>query len=133
MGSHSSGAYLGNYAASAAAEAQALPEMPTIDQVLAYSPRFYPTAPKKRSLHLGTGSPNTVSYTNYGVPGGVIEQASAYFIVSSSSFSRGTTELMKLQSYICWAVKGRPVKTISMNLRTPIISAQVHMRGPQPT
>lgn len=77
-GSHSYGAYFGNYAASAATEAQALPEMPTIDQVLAYSPRFYPTTPKKRTLHLGTGSPNTFSYTNYGMPTGVIEQASAH-------------------------------------------------------
>ena len=59
-------------------------------------------------------------------------QASAYFSVSASSWSRGTTLLRKLQSYISAAVKGRPVKTISWNFRRPIVCTQVHMRGPQP-
>jgi len=41
--------------------------------------------------------------------------------------------LTKCSSFISGAVKGRPVKTISMNLRTPIIVAHCHMRGAQPT
>src|SRR3546814_18541178 len=61
------------------------------------------------------------------------EQASAYFPTSSSRCSRGTTLLTKLQSYISCAVNGRPVKTISWNLRRPIISAHCHMRAAQPT
>src|ERR1700729_2099295 len=61
------------------------------------------------------------------------EHASAYFCVSSSSLSRGTTLLTKPQSYISFALKGRPVKSISENLRRPIVSAHHHSRGPQPT
>src|SRR6204780_3675384 len=60
------------------------------------------------------------------------EHASAYFSVSASSLSRGTTLLMKPQSYISFALKGRPVKSISENLRSPIVSAHHHSRGPQP-
>ena len=60
-------------------------------------------------------------------------QASAYFSTSASSWSRGTTLLTKLHSYISSAVNGRPVKTISWNLRIPIVCAHHHMRGPQPT
>ena len=47
----------------------------------------------------------------------------------ASSWSRGTTLLTKLHSYISSAVNGRPVKTISWNLRRPIIMAHCHMRG----
>lgn len=75
--SHNMGGYLGNYSAASSTEAQAIAEVPTIDQVMAYSSQFYPAAPILRSLHLGTGSPNTFSYTNYGIAGGPIEQASA--------------------------------------------------------
>ena len=45
----------------------------------------------------------------------------------------GTTLLTKLQSYISAAVNGRPVKTISWNLRSPIVCAHHHIRGPQPS
>src|SRR3984885_7242663 len=61
------------------------------------------------------------------------EHAIAYFSVSSSSFSRGTTLLTKPQSYISLALNGRPVNSISENLRKPIVSAHHHRRGPQPT
>jgi hypothetical protein len=66
---------------------------------------------------------NTVSV------GLVRAQASAYLATSPSRSSRGTTLLTKLHSYICSAVNGRPVKTISWNLRMPIIIAHCHMRG----
>ena len=59
-------------------------------------------------------------------------QASAYFMTSSSSFSRGTTELTKWHSRISCAVNGRPVKTISMNFRRPIIVHHCHCRAAQP-
>ena len=61
------------------------------------------------------------------------EQAEAYLSTSSSSWSLGTTLLRKLHSYIWSAVNGRPVKTISWNLRIPIVMAHDHMRGPHPT
>ncbi len=59
-------------------------------------------------------------------------QASAYFCTSASSWSRGTTLLRKLQSYISAAVKALPVNTISWNFRMPMVCAHHHMRGPQP-
>ena len=40
--------------------------------------------------------------------------------------SRGTTLLTKLNSFISCAVNGRPVNTISWNLRSPIIIAHCH-------
>ena len=61
--------------------------------------------------------------------GRVRAHATAYFSTSASSSARGTTLFTKLQSYICSAVNGRPVKTISWNLRIPIIIAHCHMRG----
>ncbi|MFO0727777.1 MAG: DUF1552 domain-containing protein [Myxococcota bacterium] len=75
--SHTQGGYFGNYAASAAAPSN-VPDLPTVDQVLAYSPKFYESAPRKRSLHLGTGSPSSCSYTNYGMAGGPVEEISAF-------------------------------------------------------
>jgi hypothetical protein len=76
---HSSSGFLGNYAGvSAFPDVTALSQVPTIDQVLAYSPRFYPTAPALRSLEVGTGWPDGCSWTDYGVPGGAIEQRSCH-------------------------------------------------------
>jgi hypothetical protein len=60
------------------------------------------------------------------------EQASAYLSVIASSSSKGTTALMKLQSYISLAVNGRPVNTISMNLRAPIVLHHCHCRAANP-
>src|SRR6185312_11324171 len=61
------------------------------------------------------------------------EHANAYFCVSASSLSRGTTLLTNPHSYISFALKGRPVNSISENLRRPIVSAHHHSRGPHPT
>jgi len=76
-GHSSGGAYLGNYAGGAANANvwSAVESVPTIDQVLAHSDRFYPTAPALRSLLVGTGSNNSYSYTDFGVPGGEVEQS----------------------------------------------------------
>jgi hypothetical protein len=79
--SHGTGMLLGNLASCAAADQfamRALGPMPTIDQVLAYSPKFYATNPKARSIVMATGSPGSVSYTDYGVSGGTVEELSAY-------------------------------------------------------
>ncbi len=78
--SHGTGMILGNLAACAGGdefESRGLGEMPSIDQVLAYSDRFYPTTPRARSLALATGSPESISYTDYGM-GGSVENVSAY-------------------------------------------------------
>lgn len=79
--SHGSGMILGNYANCASAgefEARGLGQVPTIDQVLAYSGAFYGTTPRARSLALATGSPGSISNTHYGVEGGPIEEIPAY-------------------------------------------------------
>lgn len=78
--SHGYGMFLGNNAACAAAdqfESRGLGHRPTIDQILAYSDAFYPSAPKMRSLPLGTGSTGAISYSDYG-QGGEVEQLSCY-------------------------------------------------------
>ena len=79
--SHGTGMMLGNYANCSqygSFESRGLGAKPTIDQVLAYSDRFYPTAPRARSLALATGSPASISDTHYGVPGGLVENVPAY-------------------------------------------------------
>lgn len=79
--SHGYGMFLGNLANCASSDAfdsRGLGERPTVDQILAYSDRFYSSAPKMRSLPLATGSPGSVSYTDYGIPGGSVEQLNAY-------------------------------------------------------
>jgi hypothetical protein len=77
--SHSFGAYYGNPAGDGLQTFtdRGLERMPTIDQVLAYSDRFYPIAPRMRSLVMSTGSTSAASYTDYGM-GGAIEQVNAY-------------------------------------------------------
>jgi hypothetical protein len=78
--SHGLGMLLGNLASCASAEGfmtRGLGQMPTVDQVLAYSNKFYEATPRARSLALATGSPESVSYTDYGLSGAV-EQSSAY-------------------------------------------------------
>jgi hypothetical protein len=79
--SHGTGMMLGNYAHCASGSAfseRGLGQMPTIDQVLAYSSKFYPDDPRARSLVLATGSPGSLSDTDYGMPGGPIENIPAY-------------------------------------------------------
>jgi hypothetical protein len=78
--SHGSGMLLGNLANCASKDkftSRGLGQMPTIDQVLAYSPKFYAANPKARSLVMATGSPDSVSHTNYGMAAGKIDVISA--------------------------------------------------------
>jgi hypothetical protein len=73
--SHNSCCTLGNYGEGP--DVGGTP-MPTIDQVMAYSDRFYPTPPRLRSLEIGTGSPETFAYSDFGLSGGAVEQLDAY-------------------------------------------------------
>lgn len=75
---HNHGGMLGNFAASNDEAAQALTPVPTIDQVLAVSPRVYPDTPIVRSLHLAPADANTFSFTDGGVPGGTISQVQGH-------------------------------------------------------
>jgi len=74
---HNFGGLLGNYSSCTNAtpcEADNLTDVPTIDQVLAYSSIFYPATPAVRSLHVSQGVEDAMSYTNYGEAGGPVEQ-----------------------------------------------------------
>lgn len=76
---HNYGGLLGNYASCTAAtpcDADGLEGIPTIDQVLAYSPKFYPQVPAQRSLHLSQGVVDSMSYSDHGT-GAAIEQLKA--------------------------------------------------------
>ncbi|HET9957798.1 MAG TPA: DUF1552 domain-containing protein [Polyangiaceae bacterium] len=76
---HNDGGILGNFGGGAISDsAGSIREVPTIDQVLAYSPKFYSTAPPGgRSLHLSPGRQNTFSYTHAGKKGGPVTQVQA--------------------------------------------------------
>ena len=76
---HNDGGMLGHYAGgSISDQASSITPFATIDQVLAYSDKFYPTSPLGgRSLHLSPGRQNTFSFTNDGNPGGSISQVIA--------------------------------------------------------
>jgi hypothetical protein len=76
---HNDGGILGNYAGGSISESVSeIEEFQTIDQVLAYSDKFYPTVPRgARSLHLSPGRTNTFSYTRNGSSSGPIEQVLA--------------------------------------------------------
>jgi hypothetical protein len=74
---HNQGGMLGNYAAADVQHDEVRP-VPTIDQVLAYSNKFYPSAPSgTRSLHLSPGIANTFSFTDAG-SGGQVSQVQAH-------------------------------------------------------
>jgi hypothetical protein len=78
--SHSFGSFYGNAPGDGRLDvftSRGLGQLPTIDQVLAHSDRFYPIAPRMRSLVMSTGSTSAASYTDYGM-GGAVEQVSAY-------------------------------------------------------
>lgn len=80
MVNHNYGGLLGNFSSCTAAtpcEADKLTDVPTIDQVLAYSTKFYPTAPGLRSLHLSQGVTDSMSYSDLGIAGGAIQQLKA--------------------------------------------------------
>ena len=76
---HNDGGMLGHYAGgSISDQAGNIAPFPTIDQVLAYSDKFYPTSPLGgRSLHLSPGRQNTFSFTNDGDAGGSLSQVIA--------------------------------------------------------
>jgi len=74
---HNYGGLLGNFSSCTAAtpcDADALPDVPTIDQVLAYSPKFYPSTPGLRYLHISQGVTDSMSYSDLGIKGGPVQQ-----------------------------------------------------------
>ena len=55
---HNYGGLLGNFSSCTAAtpcDADSLPDVPTIDQVMAYSSKVYPPTPGLRYLHISQG------------------------------------------------------------------------------
>jgi Protein of unknown function (DUF1552) len=76
---HNYGGLLGNFASCTAAtpcDADAIESIPTIDQVMAYSPKFYADTPAQRQLHISQGVVDAMSYSDYG-QGGSVEQMQA--------------------------------------------------------
>ncbi|HEV8247189.1 MAG TPA: DUF1552 domain-containing protein, partial [Polyangiaceae bacterium] len=76
---HNDGGILGNYKGGSLSDSVGLlADWPTIDQILAYSSKFYPSVPAGgRSLHLSPGRANTFSFTHNGDPSGAITQVVA--------------------------------------------------------
>lgn len=77
---HNYGGLLGNFSSCTAAtpcDADALADVPTIDQVMAYSPKVYPSVPGLRYLHISQGVTDSMSYSDLGKPGGPIQQLKA--------------------------------------------------------
>jgi Protein of unknown function (DUF1552) len=76
---HNYGGLLGNFSSCTNATpctADELGAVPTIDQVLAYSSKFYPDVPVARYLHLSQGVSDSMSFTDRGM-GGAVEQLKA--------------------------------------------------------
>src|SRR4029077_18573805 len=74
---HNYGGLLGNFSSCTAAtpcDADGLPDVPTIDQVMAYSPKIYPSTPGLRYLHLSQGVTDSMSYSDLGTVGGAVQQ-----------------------------------------------------------
>ena len=77
---HNFGGILGNYSSCTNAtpcDADSLDDIPTIDQVLAYSSKFYPSTPALRALHISQGVEDSMSFSDHGQPGGRVEQLKA--------------------------------------------------------
>ncbi len=77
---HNYGGLLGNFSSCTGATpctADELADVPTIDQVLAYSSKFYPQAPPQRYLHISQGVVDSMSYSDGGQAGAPIEQLKA--------------------------------------------------------
>ena len=77
---HNYGGLLGNFSSCTNAtpcDGDSLQDIPTIDQVLAYSSKFYPQTPAVRALHVSQGVDNAMSYTDYGNAAGPVEQMKA--------------------------------------------------------
>lgn len=79
--SHGEGPTLGNYIHTTQNQAYidaGLGALPTIDQVLAYSNKFYPDDPQTRSIVLSSGASTlTISQSNYGIDGGAVQAMQA--------------------------------------------------------
>ncbi|HYQ40791.1 MAG TPA: DUF1552 domain-containing protein [Polyangiaceae bacterium] len=74
---HNFGGLLGNFSSCTKAtpcDADSLMDVPTIDQVLAYSPKFYQSTPGLRSLHVSQGVVDAMSYSDGGKTGAPVEQ-----------------------------------------------------------
>lgn len=74
---HNFGGLLGNFSSCTNATpctADSLKDVATIDQVLAYSSKFYADTPAVRALHVSQGVEDAMSYTNYGDPSAPVEQ-----------------------------------------------------------
>ena len=74
---HNYGALLGNFGSCTAAtpcDADTIADVPTIDQVMAYSSKVYPSTPGLRYLHLSQGVTDSMSYSNLGMSGGAVQQ-----------------------------------------------------------
>jgi hypothetical protein len=74
---HNYGGLLGNFASCTPAtpcDADGLTPVPTIDQVLAYSSKFYESTPALRALHISQGVEDAMSYSNFGQAGAAVEQ-----------------------------------------------------------
>ncbi len=74
---HNYGGLLGNFSSCTAAtpcDADGLDPVPTIDQVLAYSSKFYERVPAVRALHISQGVEDAMSYSNFGQAGATVEQ-----------------------------------------------------------
>ncbi|MEM6791867.1 MAG: DUF1552 domain-containing protein [Myxococcota bacterium] len=77
---HNYGGILGNYSSCTSAtpcNADGLPDINTIDQVLAYSSKFYASAPWARFLNVSQGVDDAISYSDLGMPGGTIQHLKA--------------------------------------------------------
>jgi len=74
---HNFGGLLGNFSSCTKAtpcDADSLMDVPTIDQVLAYSPKFYQGTPGLRSLHVSQGVVDAMAYSDGGKAGAAVEQ-----------------------------------------------------------
>jgi hypothetical protein len=77
---HNYGGLLGNFSSCTAAtpcDADSLADVPTIDQVLAYSNKFYASTPGLRSLNISQGVTDSMSYSDLGKLGGAVQQLKA--------------------------------------------------------
>jgi hypothetical protein len=77
---HNYGGLLGNFSSCTAAtpcDADGLADVPTIDQVMAYSPKVYASTPGLRYLHISQGVTDSMSYSDLGMVGKAVQQLKA--------------------------------------------------------
>ncbi len=74
---HNYAGLLGNFSSCTGAtpcDADSIADVPTIDQVMAYSTKVYPSTPGLRYLHISQGVTDSMSYSNLGMAGGAVQQ-----------------------------------------------------------